>query len=66
MNKALPHNKLPPEIIAAFEAEIAGLAFGTVKLEAHFHDGMPRFIIGRERSIVPEAPTSGAVQGGKK
>jgi hypothetical protein len=58
MNKG--PSKLPPEIIAAFEAEIGGLTFGTVKLEAHFHDGIPRFVIGKERSIILEAPTSGA------
>jgi hypothetical protein len=63
MNKG--SSKLPPEIITAFEAESAGLTFGTVKLEAHFHDGIPRFVIGRERSIIPGVPTSGVAKEAK-
>lgn len=59
----LPSTRLPPEIIADFEAEAAGLEFGTVKLEAHIRDGKPRYVIGRERSIIPEAPTSEADKG---
>jgi hypothetical protein len=52
--------KIPKEIIAAVDAELEGLAFGTVTLAIHLHDGKPRFVIGRERSIIPEKPSSGA------
>jgi hypothetical protein len=57
---------IPAEIIEALEAELRGLAFGLVRLEIVLHDGYARYKISREKSIVPDKPTSGAVQGAKK
>jgi hypothetical protein len=58
-------NTLPTVIIESLEAELEDLAFGTVTLAIHLHDGKPRFVIGRERSIVPEKPKSGAGGGNR-
>jgi hypothetical protein len=52
-------NTLLTVIIELLEAELEDLAFGTVTLAIHLHDGKPRFVIGRERSIVPEKATLG-------
>jgi hypothetical protein len=58
--------KIPPEIIAAVEAELRGLAFGLVRLDIILHDGQPRYKISREKSIVPGKPASGSTQGGRQ
>jgi hypothetical protein len=57
---------IPSEIIEVLEAELQGLTFGQVRLEIILHDGQPRYKISREKSIVPDKPTSGSIHGGKK
>jgi hypothetical protein len=55
---------IPQEIIAELEQEAEGLSHGFVRLEIIIHDKQTRFIITREKSIVPGKPSSGAKQGG--
>jgi hypothetical protein len=45
---------IPPEIIKTLEAEIAGVKHGLVNLTVHLRDNRPRFVIGRERSYLPD------------
>jgi hypothetical protein len=51
---------IPTEIITELERELDGLNFGSVSLVIQVHDGKPRYVIGREQSIVPGKPSSGA------
>jgi hypothetical protein len=51
---------LPTEIIAAVEHELDGLSFGGVSLLIQVHDGRLRYVIAKERSIIPGHPMSGA------
>jgi excisionase family DNA binding protein len=46
---------LPLEIIKTLETEIEGVKHGTVSLTVHIRDHRHRFVIGRERSFLPEA-----------
>jgi hypothetical protein len=46
--------RIPPEIIKLVEAEIQGLSHGSVTLTIHLRDYRPRFVIGRERSLLPD------------
>jgi hypothetical protein len=55
---------IPTEIIAAVEAELKGLSFGTVCLEIILHDGQARYKVIREKSIIPGKSTSGAGSNG--
>ena len=56
--------KIPPELILAFEESCEGLSFGKVKLEAVFHDCIPRFVLTKERSYIPGKITSGSGMAG--
>jgi hypothetical protein len=44
--------KIPCETLKIFENETDGLDFGEVTLTVYLKDGKPRFVIGRQRSIV--------------
>jgi hypothetical protein len=58
---------IPDEIIKTLETEILDLTFGVVKLEIILHDGHARYVVGKEQSIIPGKPSSGAERkGGKK
>jgi hypothetical protein len=45
---------LPPDVIKILESEIDGIIHGTVTLTIHLRDNHPRFVIGRERSFLPD------------
>jgi hypothetical protein len=45
--------KIPGEILALFDQESEGLTHGLVRLELFLRDGHPRFVLARERSIIP-------------
>jgi hypothetical protein len=45
---------IPPDIIKTLESEIEGISHGTVSLVIHIRDSRPRFVVGRERSFLPE------------
>jgi hypothetical protein len=45
---------IPVEILKLFETAIAGISHGSVTLTVHLRDGNPRFVIGRERSLMPD------------
>jgi hypothetical protein len=45
---------IPPDVIKIFETEINGISHGTVSLTVHLRDNHPRFVIGRERSILAD------------
>jgi len=49
--------KLPEKIIADIENEADGLNHGIVTLSIHLRDGHPRYVISRERSIMPDTLT---------
>jgi len=51
--------KLPDNVLAELERSLEGLRFAKANLEVMIHDGKPKFRIVVERSIVPEADTSG-------
>jgi len=51
--------KLPENIISDVENEADGLSHGIVTLEIHLRDGHPRYVISRERSIMPDTLTQG-------
>jgi hypothetical protein len=55
--------KIPAEIIAEVEQDVAGLSFGTVTLQIVIHDNIPRFKIIREKSIIPDKAASGSIPG---
>jgi hypothetical protein len=46
--------KIPGEILTLFDQESEGLTHGLVRLELFLRDGHPRFVLARERSIIPE------------
>jgi hypothetical protein len=48
---------IPPEILKLLEAEIAGISHGSVTLTIHLRDSHPRFVISRERSLLPDTPS---------
>jgi hypothetical protein len=50
---------IPPDVIRILESELNGLDHGTATLTVHVRDGHPRFVIGRERSFLPETLTKG-------
>jgi hypothetical protein len=52
--------RIPLEIIAAVEGELDKLKFGSVSLTIQLHDGRPRYIICKERSIILDKSSSGA------
>jgi hypothetical protein len=45
--------KIPGEILALFDKESEGLTHGAIRLELFLRDGRPRFVLARERSLVP-------------
>jgi hypothetical protein len=45
--------KIPGEILALFEQESEGLTHGLVRLELFLRDGHSRFVLAKERSIIP-------------
>jgi hypothetical protein len=51
--------KLPPDVIRILESEIDGIRHGTVSLTIHLRDNHPRYVIGRERSFLPDTLTKG-------
>jgi hypothetical protein len=51
--------KIPGEILALFDQESEGLTHGVIRLELFLRDGHPRFVLARERSIIPEDGQSG-------
>jgi hypothetical protein len=51
--------KIPPDVLAILESELNGLDHGTATLTVHIRDGRPRFVIGRERSFLPETLVKG-------
>jgi excisionase family DNA binding protein len=50
---------VPPEIMEALEKELAGVSHGTITLAIHLRDGRPRFVVGRERSFIPDPDKTG-------
>jgi len=44
---------LPKDIIDLVKAEGAGLDFGMIRLEIFLRDGRPRYVIVKEKSIIP-------------
>jgi hypothetical protein len=51
--------KIPHDVLKILETEIDGIEHGTVSLEIHLRDGHPRFVIGRERSFLPDTLVKG-------
>jgi hypothetical protein len=50
---------IPLDVIRILEAEIDGVTHGTVSLTIHLRDNHTRFVIGRERSFLPETLVKG-------
>ena len=54
---------IPDSAINAFKQEATGLIHGTVTLTLHVKDGLlSRYVINRERSIVPGRSTTGSTE----
>ena len=51
--------KIPKDVIAILESEIASMGFGQVSLTVHLRDKKPRYVIGKERSILHEQIAKG-------
>ena len=51
---------IPSGIIKTVEKELDGMSHGTVSLVIHVRDGHPRFVVGRERSFMPDTPEKAA------
>jgi hypothetical protein len=45
--------KIPVQIAELFDKESAGLTHGSVTLSLYLRDGKPRYVIGKELSIIP-------------
>jgi hypothetical protein len=51
---------IPNTAINVFKQEATGIMHGTVTLTIHVKDGLlSRYVINRERSIIPGRPTTG-------
>jgi hypothetical protein len=56
--------KIPDDVLAVFESETEGLNFGEVTLTVYLRDGKPRYVIGRQRSIMKGVVDLSAGSGG--
>ena len=55
--------KIPESVLSEFKQQVANVNFGRVTIECVLHDGLPRWRIVREVSIIPCRQSSGAVHG---
>jgi len=54
---------LPKNIIDLVKAEATGLDFGMIRLEIFLRDGRPRYVIVKEKSIIPADDRPGVTIG---
>jgi hypothetical protein len=58
------NGSIPSTAFNALEGELAGLIHGTAVLTIHVKDGkLIRYMIARERSVIPGKPMSGGCNG---